>query len=139
MSESPETRLRVKLLAVLLLLSVVLGFAEVVQRLSDWRKEARRAGRDDPYALVGVTRSGDPVRGDAVRGRLLMELTPHLLFVTQPDQRLRGLRINAQGFRGADWRLEKRSGVRRVPPPPTMIGGPGRCAGFGSPGESTTS
>ena len=31
-----------------------------------------------------------------------------------------------------------RRGVRFVPQPPMMIGGRGRCTGFGSAGESST-
>jgi lysophospholipase L1-like esterase len=106
--------LRLVLLATLLSVAVVLVFAEGLQRLSDWRKEVRRAERKDPYALLGVTPEGDPIYGDTKRGQMRMELTPHMLFATRPDQQLQGVRINAQGFRGADWNVARRPGVRRV-------------------------
>ena len=48
------------------------------------------------------------------RGRLVLELSPHLLFTNRPGQDLEGLRVNAQGFRGADWELERSPGTRRI-------------------------
>lgn len=113
--QGPSTgRARVKVLALLLVAAALLVFAECVQRASDWRKESHRADRKDPYSLRGVTPSGPLIRGDAKRGQLVLELTPHLLFVNRPGQQLQGVTINAQGFRGPDWQLAKPPGVRRI-------------------------
>ncbi|MGH0030256.1 MAG: SGNH/GDSL hydrolase family protein [Myxococcota bacterium] len=119
MPEPPaHTRLSVKLLAIVLPVVLLLGFAELAQRASDWRKNAKRADRSDPYSIRAVTRTGHPIGaraiGGDVRGRLALELRPHLIFANRADQHLDGVTINAQGFRGGDWELERKPGTRRV-------------------------
>ena len=120
-----------RVVAVLLPVAFLLLFAELAQRVSDGRKAAARADRIDPYAVRGETRGGVPVKGDVERGRLVLELDPHLLFPIRPDQELPGLRINAQGFRGADWELAKPPGTRRV----VVLGG---STAFGKAASSDT-
>src|SRR5690606_3468454 len=93
-------------LAVLIVLVGALALGELVLRLNAGQQEV------GAHALRAETAAGVPF-GDT-GGRLILRHDPHLVFFPRPDQRLPGVTINAQGFRGADWVREKPSGVKRV-------------------------
>lgn len=92
------------------LLVLLIGL-EVGQRALDALKAARRDA-PDVYSLYFVTASGLPLTDR--RGSIALVLDPHLVYRMRPDQRLEGVTINAQGFRGATVAREKPAGTVRV-------------------------
>lgn len=93
----------------------LLALVEVGQRISDNRKAAKRSTK--AYSLRPETTDGHPISDKP--GGLVLRLHPHLVYRMKPNQRLRGLTINAQGYRGAPWSRDKRAGVQRV----VLLGG----------------
>lgn len=107
-----------KLLFAAFPLVALLVVAEGVQRLSDWKKSRRRAPAWEKLPTL-ETSNGFPVSDG--KGGMVWTLDPLLVYRNKPSQQSPAgtSRINAQGFRGADWTLEKRPGVKRV----IVIGG----------------
>lgn len=123
------TRARKAVFALVPLL-VVLGAAELLQRLSDWRKARRpREGQWDLPTLR--TTGGTPLGRE--RAGIGWELDPHLLWRNRPLQRSERGTINAQGFRGPDWTREKAPGKQRV----FLLGG-SVAYGWGVAGDEGT-
>jgi len=89
---------------------------EVGQRVSDRLKRGRRRGHagksPQKHMFYTVSERGVPLADRP--GTVVLALHPYLLYRARPDQHLSGLTINAQGYRGADWTLEKRPGSTRV-------------------------
>src|SRR5258706_15997977 len=93
-------------------LALLLAGLEAGQRVSDWRKLAKRGPLQDVYAVRGETASG--IRLSEKRGGLGIVHDPYLLYRQKPARVVgpfmggtASLTINAQGFRGADWRRGK--------------------------------
>lgn len=107
----------------------LLAAAEALQRLSDWRKAARR---DAPWDIARLETTDGLVLGTRPGG-LAWVLDPFLVYKHRPGQRSERGSINAQGFRGPDWTREKRPGVRRV----ILLGG-STAYGWGVAGDELT-
>jgi lysophospholipase L1-like esterase len=109
----PALSRRRKGLYALLVVSLVLGICEVGQRLSDWRKYARRDRRDGSrYSVVLSTASGQLLEDEPAAIAIVHH--PLLAYKARPHRPRDGLTINAQGFRGRDWTLDKPPGAARV-------------------------
>mgnify|MGYP001283424363 CR=1 FL=1 len=102
--------------------------AELVARVSEWRK----ARREVPWDLACLETTQGVVLG-AKPGGLVWELDPYLLWRNRPGQRHARGTINAQGFRGPDWSLARRPGLRRV----VVLGG-SVAYGWGVEGDERT-
>lgn len=89
----------------------LLGLAEGIQRISDWRKTKKSSERMWDLPTLHTT-GGLPIAPG--RGGIAWELDPQLLYRNRPNQRSERGTINAQGFRGPDWRREKPPGTKRV-------------------------
>lgn len=95
-----------------ILVTLIYGTLEVRQRVIDAHQWNDRNA--DPYSLSLETASGCQY-DHFQRGRLRIESAPFLVYGNRPNQRSPALTINAQGFRGGDWRKEKeRNGLRVV-------------------------
>jgi lysophospholipase L1-like esterase len=84
---------------------------EIRQRILDARQWSDRNA--EPYSLALETASGCPYDRDQ-RGQLAIASDPFLVYGNRPAQKTAALTINAQGFRGRDWRVEKRPDELRV-------------------------
>ncbi len=94
----------------LLTLFVFLGLFEVGQRVYDhssWKRAARNL-----YSVRGETADGH--RFNDRGGAIVLRHHPYLVYETKANQRLPGVTVNAQGFRGRDWSVEKAPGSKRV-------------------------
>jgi len=101
-----------KLVFGLITVALILGLAEAGQRLYERHKQRDRGRPDDTFSDRHETTGGVPLSDKP--GAMVNVLHPHRIFALKPDQRLPGLTINAQGFRGRDWTKEKPPGVARV-------------------------
>jgi len=113
-----------KLVYSAILVTTVLVGLEVRQRSVESRKWGRRNAR--PYSLCLETAQGrryDPFQ----RGTLTLSVAPYLVYANKAGQRTRFMNVNAQGFRGRDWTLEKPEGALRV----VLLGG-STAFGFGA-------
>jgi len=119
---TPHISIRIpkKLLFSAVIVVMLFGVFEIGQRVSDWRKAAKRSA--STYTIRAETWDGTPVTDKP--GALVLTMHPHLVFTMKPNQRLTGLSINAQGFRGRDWVKEKPPGTVRL----AVLGG---SAAFG--------
>jgi lysophospholipase L1-like esterase len=84
---------------------------EIRQRILDARQWSDR--NSEPYSLALETASGCLYDRDQ-RGQLAIASDPFLVYGNRPAQKTAALTINAQGFRGRDWRVEKRPDELRV-------------------------
>jgi lysophospholipase L1-like esterase len=84
---------------------------EIRQRILEARQWGDRNA--DPYSLSLETASGCPY-DRFQRGRLAIAAEPFLVYGNRPSQTSASLTINAQGFRGRPWRIEKGQGELRV-------------------------
>jgi lysophospholipase L1-like esterase len=127
----PYVHIPKKLVFALATLALGLGSCEAIQRISDWRKEARRAQHaPEAYTLRAESASGLPLTDR--RGAIAMAHHPYLVYKPRPRQQIAGpyagreatIGINAQGFRGRDWTIAKAPGTARL----VVLGG---SAAFG--------
>lgn len=110
-SRPPDRPVWKKCLYSAIWVALIFGTLEVRQRVIDAHQWNDRNA--DPYSLSLETASG--CRYDYYqRGRLSIECAPFLVYGNRPNQRTGVLTINAQGFRGPDWRIEKEPGAVRV-------------------------
>jgi lysophospholipase L1-like esterase len=91
---------------------VIFSLLEIGQRVSDLRKTAHRAQRVNLRATRSETASGIPI-GDR-QGSIVLVHDPVLLFRLKAEQRVEGMTVNAQGFRGGNWARDKAAGTRRA-------------------------
>jgi lysophospholipase L1-like esterase len=94
-----------------IIVTLIFGTLETRQRIIDARQWDDRNA--DPYSLSLETASGRQY-DRWQRGRLSIANSPFLLYGNRPSQRSASLTINAQGFRGRDWTIEKRPNALRV-------------------------
>jgi hypothetical protein len=120
----------------LVVIVILLIGAEVGARLT----EEKKARPTDPYEVRYETAGGVPIFHE--EGLLALRRDPQTGFALAPDQVLDGklpdgrratVKINAQGFRGDDWRLEKPAGRARV-----IVAGGSAAFGVGASSDQTT-
>jgi lysophospholipase L1-like esterase len=110
-SRPPDRPVWKKCLYSAIWVTLIFGTLEVRQRVIDAHQWNDRNA--DPYSLSLETASGCQY-DHFQRGRLSIESAPFLVYRNRPDQSSPVLTINAQGFRGGDWKLAKEPDALRV-------------------------
>ncbi len=119
-------RARRELVYAALLVALLYGAAELAVRIRHATTQARRSAR--PYSVRSLTHDGHRYAGD--EGQIALVDDPHLVYRAAGNQKSAVVTINADGFRGREWRHEKAPGTKRV----VVLGG-STAFGIGASGD----